>query len=478
MKKSEAKDIFLQGEEATIKKLLELDRELEKLKKKHIWKDRNSQNSSKPPSLDSALEKKKRKQQNKKKKSNKNAGGQPGHKGARRELLPTSEVDHVVPIYPDSCEKCNASFSEKSHSKDDVPVSRWQVAEIPEIKPTTTEYQCFSKQCNCGHCTNGKLPDAISSSNFGPRLTAIIAYMTSVMRGSRRGVKEFLDIILGVNMSLGSVQNCLERTSEALAPVDYELNRELSKQPVLNADETGWNDSWLWIFVSSTFIYFRVAASRGSDVLQNVLGDNFNGVLCVDRWGAYSKFHKGKFQFCWAHLKRDIKKLNDIGEKTENQEALDFSNTVNRLRKRIMRYWHKFKDGKIDRETLKSKTASTRSEMKRILKDNLESETGEIGTFSRGLYSRWDGLFTFIFHDDVEPTNNIAEQGIRPAVQWRKVCFGSRSYRGAVMTSRLLTATRTCWLQKRNPLEFLVDCISNHREKGKRLTSLLQDSAA
>jgi transposase len=476
MKKSEAKHIYLQGEEATVKKLLELDADLEKLKKKLVWKDRNSQNSSKPPSLDSTLEKKKRKQQ--KKKSEKNAGGQPGHKGTRRELIPESEVDKIIPVYPESCERCNTLFIDKDHSSSDTPSSRWQVTEIPEIKPKTTEYQCFTKQCKCGHCTNAKLPEGVSASNFGPRLTAIIAYMTSVMRGSRRGVKEFLDIILDVNMSLGSVQNCLERTSEALAPVDYQLNRELSKQAVLNADETGWNDSWLWIFVSSTFIYFRVAASRGSDVLQDVLGDSFNGVLCVDRWGAYSKFHKGKFQFCWAHLKRDIKKLNEIGEKTENQDALEFSEKINRLRKRIMRYWYKFKDDKIDRETLKFKTASIRSDMKRLLKNNLQSETAEIGTFSRGLYSRWGGLFTFIFHEDVEPTNNIAEQGIRPAVQWRKVCFGSRSYRGAVMTSRLLTATRTCWLQKRNPLEFLVECISNHKEKGKHLTSLLQDLAA
>ena len=72
----------------------------------------------------------------------------------------------------------------------------------------------------------------------------------------------------------------------------------------------------------------------------------------------------------------------------------------------------------------------------------------------------------------VEPTNNIAERGIRPAVQWRKICFGNRSDNGATLTSRLLTVTRTCWLQKRNPLEFLVDTVTAHRS-GQTAPSLI-----
>ena len=166
----------------------------------------------------------------------------------------------------------------------------------------------------------------------------------------------------------------------------------------------------------STLIYFKVAASRGSDVLQNVLGDRFDGILCVDRWGAYQKYHNGKFQFCWAHLKRDIKKLQDAGVDNKNPETIDFADKINRLRKRIMRQWHRFKDGKIDRDSLKLRTAPVRSEMKSLLEEHLESEIDEVRKVSKGLFSRWMA-FTFIFRDGVEPTNNIAEQGIRPAVQ-------------------------------------------------------------
>ncbi|HDZ01573.1 MAG TPA: hypothetical protein ENH52_08940, partial [Nitrospirae bacterium] len=99
----------------------------------------------------------------------------------------------------------------------------------------------------------------------------------------------------------------------------------------------------------------------------------------------------------------------------------------------------------------------------RHLKAYKDSQERRVRTLSRKLLKQLDNLFPFIFHEGVEPTNNLAERGIRPAVQWRKICFGNRSDNGAVLTSRLLTATRTCWLQRRNPLEFLVDAITAFR---------------
>ena len=309
--------------------------------------------------------------------------------------------------------------------------------EIEPVKPFVTEYQRYETHCDCGHCNKGKLPPEVQASTFGPRLTAIVAYMTSVMRGSRRGVQEFLHTILGIDMSLGSVQACLQRTSDSLAQVDREMKAELPEQSVLHADETGWNDSWLWIFVSTSFIYFRIAASRGSDVLQAVLGPKFNGVLCVDRWSAYQKYHKGLFQYCWAHIKRDIQKLHELGDKTEDIEAIFLSKTMESLRKSIMSKWYDFKDGTITRRQLIGRTKDDRNKMEALLAENSVSESENAKRLASGLYEKFDGLFTFILHDDVEPTNNIAEQGIRPGVQgersaleaeakrvlsWRHVC--------------------------------------------------------
>ena len=91
---------------------------------------------------------------------------------------------------------------------------------------------------------------------------------------------------------------------------------------------------------------------------------------------------------------------------------------------------------------------------------------------AKKLFKQFDYLFTFIFRESVEPTNNISERGIRPAVQWRKVCFGNRNDKGAIVTGRLLTVTRTCWLQNKNLLEFLTKAIDSYR-KGLKVSLLL-----
>ena len=72
-------------------------------------------------------------------------------------------------------------------------------------------------------------------------------------------------------------------------------------------------------------MYFHVAKSRGSDVLKEVLGNSDGGILGVDRWGAYSKYHKGRLQLCWEHLKRDFKKIYELGCKIESNEAIIFA---------------------------------------------------------------------------------------------------------------------------------------------------------
>ena len=110
--------------------------------------------------------------------------------------------------------------------------------------------------------------------------------------------------------------------------------------------------------------------------------------------------------------------------------------------------------------------------IKNCLQDYAHLQERCVRSLAGKLLKRFDHLFTFIFHEGVEPTNNLAERGIRPAVQWRKICFGNRSDNGAVLTSRLLTVTRTCWLQKLNPLEFLVDAITAYRT-GNPTPSLL-----
>jgi len=467
-----AEKLYDSGKEPTVVKLLKYDEQNEKLKRKIAQLEKNSTDSSKPPSSDNPKDKNQQPKTNNDNNKKRKPGGQPGHKGSMRELIPVEEADDVLHYYPEKCENCGKALPQDKTANEVGKPFRWQVAEIEPIKPMITEHQGHTTLCECGCQTSASLPAEVLTSNFGPRLTSIIAYLAAVLHVSRRGTREFCETLLNINIALGSVQNLLEGTSDALEPIDKKLKDALPKEPVLNSDETGWRDRWLWIFVASTFIYFQAAKSRSSKVLVDVLGNVYQGILCVDRWGAYTKYHKGLFQICWAHLKRDFLGILKIGEAAQSEDAIVFAQTMEKLRKKIMAVWYLFKEGHISRSELIKKTKSARNAIRRCLKQYMHSEEKCVQTLAKKLFKRRDDLFTFIFYEGVEPTNNIAERGIRPAVQWRKICFGNRSDNGATLTSRLLTVTRTCWLQKRNPLEFLVDTVTAHRS-GQTAPSLI-----
>ncbi|HDH06663.1 MAG TPA: hypothetical protein ENH01_13355 [Nitrospirae bacterium] len=162
-------------------------------------------------------------------------------------------------------------------------------------------------------------------------------------------------------------------------------------------------------------------------------------------------------------MKIGVEGIAKIGEAKLSSDAITFAKKIEKLRKKLMASWYIFKEGDMSRQELIQETKPVRLAIEKHLESYKDSQEKCVRTLSRKLLKQLDNLFTFIFHEGVEPINNLAERGIRPAVQWRKICFGNRSDNGAVLTSRLLTATRTCWLQKRNPLEFLVDAVTAFR---------------
>jgi transposase len=225
-------------------------------------------------------------------------------------LQPPERVDETVAVLPVSCRHCDQPLPQQLQQVETRgEVHRYQVTELPPLRAHITEYQCHKVACpHCGRATRAELPSAVRGSAFGPRLAGLIAYLTVGLRIPRRGVEQLLATALGIEISGGSTQKLIEESSEALAATCQELERQLPKEPVLNSDETGWRSMgerrWLWALVASSFVFFTVAASRSSQVLVHLLGTVFPGILCSDRFGAYLKYHKGRAQFCWAHLKR------------------------------------------------------------------------------------------------------------------------------------------------------------------------------
>jgi transposase len=447
------------------KQIVDLERQL-------ALRRQNSTNSSKPPSSDGlAGEPRVR---GRRKKSRRKVGGQPGHRGAHRPLVPAERVDEIRPVLPEQCQHCRHRLPGQIEQVQTTgTVQRHQVTELPPMQARIIEYQCHRVVCpECGESTRAALPEQVAG-HFGPQLAALIAYLTVVCRMPRRVVEALLAQVLGIEISLGSTQKCWEEASQAVAAPCQELERQLKDEPVLNIDETGWRTNgakrFLWAFVAARYVVYTVAATRGSAVLSRLLGAVFQGILCSDRFSAYLKYHSGKAQFCWAHLKRN---LLGIVEFTKSSAVERFCRDALAEHARLFRLWHKFRGGQIDRRLLLLRSIPIQKRIFALAQRHLDSPHREVRNLATALFKHNERLFTFLEHEGVEPTNNSAERALRTGVQWRKICFGNRSASGELATARLLTVAETCDLQRLNILAYLSAAIACHRNR-QRATSLL-----
>jgi len=372
-------------------------------------------------------------------------------------------------LAPDACRQC----ARRLHARHTIgDPRRHQVTELPRIAAHITEYRCHRRRCpDCGTITLAVLPDE-HAHQFGPQLTALIAYLTVVCRMPRLVVQRFLEGALQIPMSLGSTQNAWEEASAAVAAPYAELEAALPQEPVVNADETGHRTNgdkrWLWTFVARTFVLYRIAASRGSDVLQGVLGDTFAGILGSDRLPAYVKYVVGQRQFCWAHVTRNVLSARDLAT---TPAAKRFCREALALDRRLFRLWHRFRGdpgvrgSPLTRAELIAKVLPIEKRLFALGERHLDAATADVRNLAYAFFAHNQHFFTFVHAEGVEPTNNAAERALRTAVQWRKIMFGTRSDQGERAVERLLTIVRTCQLQELNALAYLTATIAAHRRR-------------
>jgi hypothetical protein len=446
-------------------RIADAEQQIADLERQLALRKQNSTNSSKPPSSDGlAGEPRKR---GRRKKSRRKVGGQPGHRGAHRPLVPIEKVDEIRSILPAQCRHCGHGLPARIQQVQTAgDPQRHQVTELPPIQAHTIEYQCHRVVCPaCGKATRAAVPEE-ARGHFGPQLTALIAYLTVVCRMPRRVVEALLEQVLGIDISLGSTQKCWEEASQAVAAPCQELEKQLKDEPVLNVDETGWRTNgdkrFLWAFVAARYVVYTLAATRSSLVLVDLLGKVFPGILCSDRFGAYLKYHSGKAQFCWAHLKRN---LLGILELTKSSAVERFCRDALAQHARLFRLWHKFRGGQIDRDQLLLRSIPIQERIFELAERHLDSPHRDVRNLASALFEHNERLFTFLEHERVEPTNNSVERALRTGVQWRKICFGNRSATGELATARLLTIAETCDLQRLNILAYLSAAIACHRRR-------------
>jgi transposase len=408
----------------------------------------NSGNSGRPPSSDGPGARKDK--QTGKGKSGKKRGGQQGHQGQRRELLPVEAVDHVVDVYPPTCANCSAALPQVP----DPDPMRHQVTELPEPKPEVTEFRCHAVGCTCGHRTRASL-DGIADSAFGPRLSSMIAMLSGVYHLSRRTVQKVAQEMLGVEISLGAISSIEHRLGDALESSVDEAWVKVRAAKVKYADGTSWLESGtamqLWTIVTACATVFKILTEATANTLRPLFGKRI-GILVSDRASALYFWSMEARQICWAHLLRLFVAFSERDGPTREhgQRLLDYAGLV-------FEYWHAYKDGHISRTKLVERMRPVRRDFEAELQKAMDLGIKGISGSCLDILHHKKALWTFVDEDGVEPTNNEAERELRAFVLWRKKSFGAQSERGHLFAERIMTVAHTSRKQNRSVLSFLTE---------------------
>lgn len=422
----------------------------------------NSSNSNKPPSSDPPNAKPP-------KKKGGSRGGQRGHRGSRRALLPPEQVGEVVDLFPAECASCWKPLPRVP----DKFAKRYQLTDLKPLAVHTTEWRRHAVVCPCcGHRTRAKYdPDVIPGFAFGPRLMAVVALLTGVYHLSRRQAVRLLRELLGVRMSLGSVSAIEKRVSEAVEPAVDEAMESARAAAVKHADGTTWLLSGallsLWVVATAAVTVFKVLPNGQTATLRDEFFGRVCGILVSDRATALKFWAMHRRQVCWAHLVRKFVSYSErAGPAGEHGTALLQYTSL------LFEYWSQFRQGQLSRKTFVERMAPVRLQLEALLQRVVNAEIEGVSGSCADVLEHRQALWTFVEHAGVEPTNNHAERELRGLVMWRRRSFGSQSERGTRFAARMMTVAHTARKQGREILEFLAACCAP-RPEGAAAPSLL-----
>jgi transposase len=432
-------------------KVAELERQLAAATK-------NSSTSSKPPSSDIV------------KKPNPSpadadapraAGGQPGHERHERTPFPSASITDPHRYTLGCCPDCGGQLRDSTSAPKVI-----QQVDIPICPLSIAEHSAAAYWCpKCQREQQAALPaEVVQAGLVGPRLTALIGFLKGPCQASFSTIRKFVRDVIGVKISRGQLAKVVQKVSASLREPYDELLALLPHAASLNVDETGHPDRgdrlWAWCFRAALYTLYRISPSRGSDVLLEVLGQEFNGLLGCDYFSAYRKFMKlctnVRVQFCLAHLIRDVKFLVEHPHAANRRYGRLLLEHLRHLFGIIHRREHYASEANFAKALATVRNALVADAILEL------PNTREAGNLADRLAVHMDSYFRFITEPGLEPTNNLAEQAIRFVAIHRRLTQGTRGTAGQQWCERIWTVIATCMQQGRSVFEFLYEAVQAH----------------
>jgi len=442
--------------ESLQKKVHELEKTIAKLSK-------NSSNSHKPPSSDDITKPKSKK---KKKKGKRSIGGQPGHPIHERPPFAKDEINKTYDYTVTHCPHCSG-LVEPMDTQAPKVIQQVEIKEFPIKIEEHISYPMWCEVCQKVHYGSFP-PTVVKEGLLKEHITVLVAYMKHVCHASFSTIRKYFRDIIKVNISRGQLAKVIQKVSQSLRVPYEELLNRLPLETTVNVDETGHKENgkrfWTWVFKAELYVLFKIDKSRGSQVLIEVLGKEFDGALGCDYFSAYQKYMKDfdvAVQFCLAHLIRDIRYLTNLPDKETNTYGKKLLAEVKALFKIIHNHEEMpANDFQVALDNAKQTIMKVvLEEAPSRLDKNGKEEKTEVRNMVNRFKKHGEAYFTFITTPGMDPTNNVAEQAIRFIVIDRKITQGTRSSKGRTSNERIWTVIATCALQGRSVYNFFLESV-------------------
>ena len=404
-------------------------------------------------------------------KSGKKQDAQPGHEGRGRKLISTADVDKIVPCYAVSTCGCGTTLLQGDVSQ------RKEVSYFKDKRLIITEFQIYKIKCpNCKQSHRGQLPAGTPRGAFGACVHAVICTLTGRYKMPKRNVASCLSDLFGLTIAIDSVSNVEHTVSQSLYIPTEEVHAAVKAEPITHNDETSYyrqhKRTWLWAMGTQMLAFFKIADYRNQTVAIDLLGETTYQIRVTDRYAAYNIIPKANHQYCWSHLKRDIKQVSGRSNPQECVVGIKLESA----RHDIFRYRRKYNqsDDAKYQTFYKNRILGAIKRFRYALRDGIKLTETQPAGFCKNLIRDWRCLWHFIRKPEVPPTNNHGERIIRPCVSWRKISHGTQSVRGDRYVERITTADMSCRLQKRHLPLFLQNAVQAWWKGGNSLSLLIK----
>jgi len=376
-------------------------------------------------------------------------GRNSGHEGTTR---PPPDPDRTVRVGEAYCPECDRVLNDP-----DEHVSR-VIVDIPLLVSTeVTKYELGKQECSCGNEVVAEHPDCPETGRFGPHLLAQAALLRYHGRLPHRKQAELFDWQLDHPVSPGTIYNMTERVADRLRPAYEDVRASVRDSDVIYCDETGFpvdgDQHWVWTFVTDEDVFYKINESRGSQVLEDVLGDELaeDATLSCDGWPAYPSYH-GKLQRCWAHLLREAEYVAE-----RHEEAEPISEVLHDLHEDL----NEFDEEDPPASARERRRAQASLCLEELTRANYEDE--EVTQLAEKIRNGLGCWLTFVTEPDVDSTNNRAERALREQVVMRKIFGGLRSETGVRIHEILSTMVATWERQGLDPPDQLTSVLGGKR---------------